>query len=223
MSTISNRPYGLRSRKFHIRQHRGLLVAIPVLAVVFGALDISLSQPFGYSDLGTTASSTASLALAAIGETIVIIGGGLDLSAGAVLSLSNCLFVANVGNTTSSLTLWAVIAIAAGVGALNGFFIAYVRLQPVVVTLATMFITQGVTLLIMKQPGGAVSQDFTAFLAGDALGGRIPMPLVVVVLGLAVWLVLKQSRFGTALYAVGLGGGKPSKPPARGQACNLRK
>jgi len=205
MSTIANRPYGLRSRKFHIRQHRGLLVAIAVLAVVFGALDISLSQPFGYSDLGTTASSTASLALAAIGETIVIIGGGLDLSAGAVLSLSNCLFVANVGNTTSSLTLWAVIAIAAGagVGALNGFFIAYVRLQPVVVTLATMFITQGATLLIMKQPGGAVSQDFTAFLAGDALGGRIPMPLVVVVLGLAVWLVLKQSRFGTALYAVG--------------------
>ena len=193
MSTIANRPYGSRSRKFHIRQHRGLLVAIAVLAVVFGALDISLSQPFGYSDLGTTASSTASLALAAIGETIVIIGGGLDLSAGAVLSLSNCLFVANVGNTTSSLTLWAVIAIAAGagVGALNGFFIAYVRLQPVVVTLATMFITQGATLLIMKQPGGAVSQDFTAFLAGDALGGRIPMPLVVVVLGLAVWLVLK--------------------------------
>jgi ribose transport system permease protein len=182
-----------------------MLVALAVLAIVFAALSVSLAQPFGYSDLSSTASSTASLALAAIGETIVIISGGLDLSTGAVLSLSNCLFVTHAGTTAASLVLWAVIAIAAGgaVGAINGLLIAYVRLQPVVVTLATMFIAQGVTLLVMKQPGGSVSQDFAAFLAGDALVGVLPMPLVVIVGGVAVWFVIKQSRFGTAMYAVG--------------------
>jgi ribose transport system permease protein len=185
--------------------HRGTLVALAVLAVVFTALSVSLAQPFGYSDLSATASSTASLALAAIGETIVIISAGLDLSTGAVLSLSNCLFITHAGATAASLVLWGVIAIAAGgvVGAINGLFIAYVRLQPVVVTLATMFITQGVTLLVMKQPGGSVSQDFTAFLAGDAFVGLLPMALVVIVGGLAVWFAIKQSRFGTAMYAVG--------------------
>ena len=205
MSAIAKVPHKPRPRPLRMAHHRGMLVALAVLAIVFAALSVSLAQPFGYSDLSSTASSTASLALAAIGETIVIISGGLDLSTGAVLSLSNCLFVTHAGTTTASLVLWAVIAIAAGgaVGAINGLLIAYVRLQPVVVTLATMFITQGVTLLVMKQPGGSVSQDFTAFLAGDALVGVLPMPLVVIVGGVAVWFAIKQSRFGTAMYAVG--------------------
>ncbi|GJH27004.1 ABC transporter permease [Caballeronia novacaledonica] len=190
---------------FRVGAHRGLLVALIVLGVVFAALDLRLAQPFGYGDLSSTASSTASLALASIGETIVIIGGGLDLSTGAVLSLSNCLFVTHAGSTAGSLVLWALIAIAAGglVGAVNGFFVAYMRLQPVVVTLATMFMTQGITLLIMKQPGGTVAQEFTSALSGDAFGGNVPMPLVVIVVGLLVWTVIKQTRFGTAVYAVG--------------------
>lgn len=198
-----DRPY--RPMRFHFRLHRGLWVALAVLALVFAALDINLAQPFGYSDLSSTAASTASLALAAIGETIVIVSAGLDLSTGAVLSLSNCLFVTHVGDSTGSFLAWAVIAIGAGgvVGAVNGFFVAYVRLQPVVVTLATMFITQGITLLIMKQPGGAVPQDFTAALGGDVLGGHVPMPLIVIAVGLLIWLLIRKTRFGTAIYAVG--------------------
>ena len=45
------------------------------------------------------------------------------------------------------------------VGAFNGFFIAFLRLQPIVVTLSTMFILQGVTLLVMDKPGGFVAPD----------------------------------------------------------------
>ncbi|MFL9966909.1 ABC transporter permease [Paraburkholderia sediminicola] len=184
---------------------RGLLVAFAVLALVFAALDLSLAQPFGFSDLSSTASGTASLALAAMGETAIIVSGGLDLSAGAVLSLTNCLFVTQVGTSAGSVVLWTLLAIAAGgcVGAVNGFFVAYVRLQPVVVTLATMFITQGVTLLILKQPGGTVPPEFTTALTGDIANGHIPMPLVVIGVALLVWYVVKKSRFGTMIYAVG--------------------
>lgn len=158
MASLVRRDHQQRPVSFRFRVHRGLVVAIAVLALVFAALDFSLAQPFGLSDLSSTASSTASLALAAMGETLVIVGAGLDLSAGAVLSLSNCLFVTHVAASPGAAVLWSVIAIAAGgiAGAVNGFFVAYVRLQPVVVTLATMFITQGVTLLVMKQPGGTV-------------------------------------------------------------------
>ena len=188
-----------------LAQPRGLWVALAVLIAVCLVWVLSASRPFGYSDISSTASSTASLALAAIGETIVIIGGGIDLSAGAVLSFSNCLFVSQAGTSTSSLVLWAVIAIVAGgvVGAFNGFFVAYMRLQPIVVTLATMFITQGVTLLIMRQPGGAVSQGFSTAIAGDLLDGRLSMPLVVIVVAAFVWLAVRRSRLGTAIYAIG--------------------
>jgi ribose transport system permease protein len=185
--------------------HRGLVVAVLVLLAVFAALDRSLAQPFGYADLSSAAGSTASLALAAMGETVVIIAGGLDLSAGATLSLSNCLFVTHAGTSVTSILAWIVLAVAAGglVGAVNGYFVAYLRLQPVAVTLATMFMTQGLTLLVMKQPGGSVSQDFSSGLTGDVFGGRVPAPLLVIVLGLAVWALIKRTRFGTGLYAVG--------------------
>jgi ribose transport system permease protein len=85
----------------------------------------------------------------------------------------------------------------------NGFLIAIVRLQPLVVTLATMFITQGITLLVMKQPGGTVQQAFSTALAGDAFDGNVPMPLVVIGIGLVVWFVFRKTRLGTAVYAVG--------------------
>lgn len=194
-----------KAARIRLAPVRGLLVALAVLAVVFGALDFSLAQPFGFSDLSSTASGTSSLALAAMGETAIIVSGGLDLSAGAVLSLSNCLFVTQVGTGAGSIAFWTFLAIAAGgcVGAINGFFVAYVRLQPVVVTLATMFITQGVTLLILKQPGGTVPQEFTTALTGDIANGRLPMPLVVIVVALIVWYLVKKSRFGTMIYAVG--------------------
>lgn len=194
-----------KSTRIRLAPIRGLLVALVVLAVVFGALDLSLAQPFGYSDLSSTASGTASLALAAMGETAIIVSGGLDLSAGSVLSLTNCLFVTQVGTSAGSMILWALLAIAAGgcVGAVNGFFVAYVRLQPVVVTLATMFITQGVTLLILKQPGGTVPPEFTTALTSDIANGHIPMPMVVIGIALLVWYLVKKSRFGTMMYAIG--------------------
>lgn len=205
MASLARRDHPPRPMRSRFRVQRGLVVAIAVLALVFAALDFSLAQPFGLGDLSSTASSTASLALAAMGETLVIVGAGLDLSAGAVLSLSNCVFVTHVSASPGAVVLWSVIAIAAGglVGAVNGFFVAYVRLQPVVVTLATMFMTQGITLLVMKQPGGSVPPDFATALSGDVMGGYVPMPLVVIAVGLLAWGVIKKTRFGTAIYAVG--------------------
>ena len=88
-------------------------------------------------------------------------------------------------------------------GAFNGFFIAFLRLQPIVVTLSTMFIVQGVTLLFMDKPGGFVSPSIGAFYMGDAIPGWLPMPLVVVGGVLLAWAWLKRTRLGTAIYAVG--------------------
>ena len=75
-----------------------------------------------------------------------------------------------------------VIALAIGgmVGLVNGIFVAIVRLQPIVVTLSTMFIVQGITLLIMDKPGGMIAPEFSAFLAGDAIPGMLPAPVLVV-------------------------------------------
>ena len=88
-------------------------------------------------------------------------------------------------------------------GAFNGFFVAVLRMQPIVVTLATMFILQGVTLLIMDKPGGQVSPALADLLLGDAVPNILPRPVLLIVLVLAAWAWLKRTNFGVAIYAVG--------------------
>lgn len=130
--------FGLGARIDH---HRGLLIAIGTLAAMMIAW-ISLSATsIGLYDIGSLVSSAATLALVAIGQTIVVLTGGFDLSASAILSLSNVLAVHFVGGTPLEqwLGVALVVAIGGALGFVNGALIAWVRLQSIVVTLATMF------------------------------------------------------------------------------------
>jgi ribose transport system permease protein len=190
-----------------LRRQRGLIMALAVFAVVFGGLNLALAKPLGYFDLASTLNNTETLAIASMGETIAVIVGGLDLSAGAIISLSNCVIVYGVGNASDPTTglMWMGAGILTGclAGAINGFFVAYLRLQPIVVTLATMFVVQGVTLLVLREPGGAVSAAYTTIFTGDVIPGMLPSSLVMLVGFLLLWALLRRTRFGVALYAVG--------------------
>lgn len=191
--------------KRRISTNRGLVMASTVFLIAFVVLSSFLANGYGYSDLVGTSAGATTLALAAIGQTLVIISGGLDLSAGSVISLSNALLVTQANATMSSQVIWSLLAIAIGgcVGFVNGTFIVRLKLQPVVVTLATMFITQGVTLLLLKQPGGAVAPAFSEFFTGDAIEGMLPMPLVVIIAALAIWYLIRNSVLGVRIYAAG--------------------
>jgi ribose transport system permease protein len=192
-----------------LQTSRGSLVALAVLVAAVGALLLVNRVPLSYFDVSTISASAATLALAAIGETIVILAGGLDLSAGAVISLVNVVLVTQLGPAPLSLGAYTLAAIAislgigAGIGAINGFLVGYLRLQSIVVTLATMFCAQGAALLILRYPGGEVSYDFSNLLVGDVVPGLLPAPVLVMAAGLACWLLLKQTRLGVAIYAVG--------------------
>ena len=185
----------------------GVLIAALVFAVLLGTVAAINSGPLTYFDISFMSSGGATSALAAIGQTIVILSGGFDLSAGAVISLVNVFLAQSMdpANMEANVFLWTLAGIGIGMlcGAFNGIFIAFLRLQPIVVTLSTMFIIQGVTLLLMDKPGGFVSPSIGAFYMGDAIPGWIPMPLVVVGGVLLAWAWLKRTRLGTAIYAVG--------------------
>jgi ribose transport system permease protein len=186
---------------------RGAVIAGIVFLLLLGLVDLVGAGPLTYFDVSFLASGGATLALAAIGQTVVILSGGFDLSAGAVISLVNVTLASRMDPMAmeASVLLWTLLGIAVGaaVGAFNGFFIAVLRLQPIVVTLSTMFILQGVTLLVMEKPGGMISPSLGAFYLGDAIPGWLPMPVVLLGVVLLAWAWLKGTRFGTALYAVG--------------------
>ena len=188
-----------------VTRHRGLLVALVVFVLLFLIVDWISPGPFSYFELSFMSSGGATLALAAMGQTIVILSGGFDLSAGAVISLVNVLLATWMGDSAGSQLMMGAAALLIGgaVGAFNGFFVAFVRLQPIVVTLSSMFIVQGITLLIMDKPGGMIAPEFSMVLTGDVIQDLLPAPIVVLIVALLVWLLIRNSRFGIGIYAVG--------------------
>src|SRR5258708_11086462 len=193
---------GLRARMDH---YRGLIIAIGALLAMMIAWVSLSATPVGLYDVGSVISSSATLALAAIGQTIVVLSGGFDLPASAVVSLSNVLAVRLV--VGSPLEQWGglalIVAIGAGIGFVNGALIAWFRLQSIVVTLATMFMVQGLTLLIQNKPGGSVGDAFVNFLPSDLIHERLPMSAGILLAALIAWWLIRQTRFGVGIYALG--------------------
>jgi ribose transport system permease protein len=145
------------------------------------------------------------LMLLAAGQTIVVLGGGIDLSVGSMVSMTNALLVTLIAadSTPDQVLLASLIACGAGmlVGAINGFCVAYLRLQPIVTTYATSFVFAGIALLLLPRPGGAVPAD----LARTYRSTPLDIPFVVYMIGLIVvfWLLLRTTRYGQYLYATG--------------------
>jgi ribose transport system permease protein len=196
---------GTRGRSLRLDRHRGLILAALVFVVLFSTIAAISNGPLTYFDVASLSAGGTTLAIAAIGQTVVILAGGFDLSAGAVVSLVNVSLAALGQSPEASVLLSVAVGLGIGMasGAVNGFFIAVLRLQPIVVTLSTMFILQGVTLLVMDKPGGMVVVDLGTFLTGDAIPGVLPMPLALVLGLLVLWWWLKRTPLGTAIYALG--------------------
>ncbi|MSP82479.1 MAG: ABC transporter permease [Alphaproteobacteria bacterium] len=191
--------------RLDIGRHRGLIIAASVFILIILGLQLVSETSLGYFELSYLSSGGTTLALLAMGQTLVILTGGFDLSCGATLSLVNSVLAANMGESIGSQILWSIIGLGIGVavGAVNGFFVAFMRLQSVVVTLATMFIIQGLAILVLPKPGGRIGSELSTFLTYDAIPNVLPAPVIVLGVALLVWGLVKRTRFGTTLYAVG--------------------
>ena len=106
-----------------------------------------------------------------MGATIVVVTGRLDLSVGAVISLVNCLIAVHVELTPFSMVMWSVAGLFVGmaVGLVNAVFVVLLRLPSIIVTLATMFIVEGLTLLVLEQPGGSVPDTYSGLFTGEII------------------------------------------------------
>jgi ABC-type xylose transport system permease subunit len=173
--------------RFNLAKHRGLIAVVVVFLALLAFVAENSPKGLGYYDIASLATNGAPLALAAIGETLIIIAGGFDLSAGAAISLVNAI----VATTPQEAVAGQVAAVAAGlavgaaIGAFNGFFVAFFGLQSIVVTLSTMFLVHGITLLVLPDPSGAVAENLTKLLTGAAIPGVLPASVVVIAGGLA--------------------------------------
>ena len=145
------------------------------------------------------------LGLAALGEAFIVIAGGIDLSVGSIISLLTSIaagIYASDPGFSPALMVLILLAMGAGLGALNGLVVAHLRVPPFMATLAMMLVYQGAALSYAKKTIGGISRDFRFIADGTILGVNFSIILFAAVIA-AVYLVLKRTKFGKHCYAVG--------------------
>lgn len=146
------------------------------------------------------------LVFLAVAQTFVILGGSIDLSLGAIMSLSAAVMVTNLSpeSTAGEFALVFLLALGVGVllGAVNGLLVSYARLPAFITTYAISFAYAGLALWVLPRPGGDVPKLLASGYRNLLLLG-IPVGLVIFALILFGWTLLRNTRFGTYLYAIG--------------------
>lgn len=143
------------------------------------------------------------LAMLSVGQLIVIIIGGLDISIGAQVSLLAILAVTLSLHIGVPLALLCTALAGAGIGLINGLIIAYLRVSPIIATLGTWQVMFGIALWWTKGiPVQNNSADFAA-LGSSELGFIATPTVLAVVVILAVWILLTRTWLGRYFYAIG--------------------
>lgn len=154
------------------------------------------------------------------GQALVIIGGGIDLSVGTMVSMVNALLVTWITRESATSEILAGIgaglALGMGAGALNGLCVSYLRLQPIVTTYATSFIYAGAALWILPRPGGLMPSELARLYRSTPL--EIPLTIWVAALLILLWVGLRATQYGPYLFAVG---GQPEAAYATGVPVSL--
>ncbi|MBA2476702.1 MAG: ABC transporter permease [Actinobacteria bacterium] len=184
---------------------RAAPLAVPwlMLAALIAAYSSLQEGVLSREQLNLWTAATLTLLLVAAGQTIVILLGGIDLSVGGIVSLSTALAATQLGTGGSRLIGWAALIALLGfaAGAVNGFLVARLRLQPFIVTLATWSIWSGVALWVLPTEGGTVPESYLSWVNREALG--IGAPVAVLLALVAFWIWFKRTPLGTGIRAIG--------------------
>lgn len=189
-----------------VGRHAGLVVALIVLCLI-GI--VTAPDRFGTaSNIKTVLALAAVTGVLSIGQTFVIIGGGIDLSIGSLVALCSVWSTTLATQRVAANTSWWIIPLVAvlvglGAGLVNGLLIAYGPIVPFIMTLATMAAAKGLAEVISGKLTQVVRDPgLKNFFNGSVLG--IPMQVVVFFLvALVGWVVLNRTTFGRRTYAVG--------------------
>lgn len=174
------------------------------LIVLFVALSIASPYFLTANNLASVARQTAVFNTMALGMTIVIISGGIDLSVGSILGLSGLIGTMAL-ERGYPIGLGVLIGVAAGTlcGFLNGVMVTRLRIPPFVVTLGTLGVYRGVALILLNGlPVHRIPAGFS-FLGEGNLAGVPFVVWMLVLCAVAVHVVLEHTRLGRYAFAIG--------------------
>jgi len=160
------------------------------------------------------------LIILSCGMSVVMIGGGIDISIGNLCGMIavSCAVFLNTANGSVGSSVAMALGLGLAFGAMQGFLIAYLEIQPFIITLAGLFLANGILTTVSTEPINITNEGFTALFKSkitinwlgtyNRLGKFIPCTIkwgavIAVVLIVLIALLMKFSRFGRNVYAVG--------------------
>lgn len=185
----------------------GWVLGLITLLVALLVLTRLIQPSFGATGLQALAGASLPFAFATAGMAIVIIVGGIDLSIASMMAVASVVGATLMDGATgagSAAAVVAVLALGVGMGALNGALIVLTRVPDIVVTLAMLFVWEGVALLVLNAPGGDAADWLRALGSGGLVTDWVPAALVLLLACVViVWVPVLRSRTGLAIYATG--------------------
>ena len=185
---------------------RSTTIFIAMFIILFGAFLTAVSSNFLSSyNIGIILRQMSFFGIAALGQTLVLIIGGIDLSVGSTAGLGGIMFayfMVRMG-MNPIIAIFLALAIGALIGYINGLIITKFKLGPFIVTLAISGICYGLILVITK---GSTISGITGpvLFLGQGMLNIVPVPIVIFVLiASGLTYVLKSTPFGRELYAIG--------------------
>lgn len=173
-----------------------LIIAATIVVLVVTTADFATPQ-----NASNLLAQAMPLIIVAIGQMIVIVLAGLDLSVGSVMSMTTAILALD-GSPVYLIPL--AFGAAALVGLTNGVAIVKLNVHPIIATLSMQFIVLGIAQLLRPVAGGSVPDVVVVVVTGSVFGIPAPVLWAILVIGVA-WKILHGSRFGLYLFAIGGG------------------
>ena len=203
-----------------------MLIAIGIFLVMYASAVIlmggAFQKPQQFLDLFN---ENAALIIIACALTVVMIGGGINISVGGIIGLTcmactKFLEYSAPQNSVVAVLLTVLLALAIGLafGLFEGFMVSYLEIQPFIVTLAGMFLARGLTTILSVNPVKVTHEGFQALVKtklqipwlgyvaknGNLISAKLEIGAIVALLVVAaVWLMLRYTKLGRGIYAVG--------------------
>ncbi len=186
---------------------QGIFIAFVLFMIGFGIFSDRFLTP---ENLESVVRSSAIIGVMAVGVTVVVLGGNLDLSVGSMLSFATVLVVDLHDKIGPGLAIVTMLAATLALGAVNGILIGYARLNSLIVTLGMLSAIQGLTLIYSGGQNVDIHDQektwFAVFGRGNIAG--LDMPIIIFfLLALILHAVIAYTPYGRRVYAVG---GNPS-------------
>ena len=173
-----------------------------IFAVILISTTLSTKDFLSLANIGNILRHLSIIGMLSIGETLIILTGGIDLSIGSLVALSSVLCATFMPHSIF-LSVFMTFLVCTLLGLVNGFLVAKAQMAPFIVTLGMMMIGRGMAILIANGlVVQGVSESFYVLYQGSVFGFPLPTSILIIIL-LIMYFVLNMTGWGRHIYSIG--------------------